>query len=284
MAAPLQPIGGALAFRVVVLSDEEPRDAGRWSEGAEASGRERGSGDGVRKSRHQGEYGLDALAYKNRTGEGSTEMDGTAVDVPECFAWALDGHFGGPKRVEPGAVDAGDIAVSAGYGGDKGRKTANAGAIPVEQGGVEAERWKTAMVNLPGPEIGLGVGAGYGTATPPKAGALLPSGCRFRDYRGWGLAAWRGSHGPPQGWREASPSRRQCGSDRGDLRARRWRHRSTFRERPEAIGGRRASAPWRREGRRRSSIGLACGRGGGIAGRPLRRAREARRRRRRPHS
>ena len=39
MAALLQPMGGALAFRVVVAGDDqEPRDAGRRSEGAEASG------------------------------------------------------------------------------------------------------------------------------------------------------------------------------------------------------------------------------------------------------
>ena len=29
MAAPLQPMGGALAFRVVVPGNQEPRDAGR---------------------------------------------------------------------------------------------------------------------------------------------------------------------------------------------------------------------------------------------------------------
>ena len=96
-------------------------------------------------------------------------MDGTAVDVPECFAWARDGRFGGSKRIEPGAVDARYIAVGAGYGSDKSRQAANVGAVPVEQSGVETEGRETAMVNRPGPEIGLGVSAVYGTATPPKA-------------------------------------------------------------------------------------------------------------------
>ena len=38
IAAPLQPMGGAFASRVVVAGNQEPRDAGRRSEGAEASG------------------------------------------------------------------------------------------------------------------------------------------------------------------------------------------------------------------------------------------------------
>ena len=247
MAAPLQPMGGALAFRVVVPGNHEPRYAGRRSEGAEASGRERGSGDGVRKSRHQGEHGLDALADKKRAGEGFTEMDGTAVHVPERLArahcwtgWAgmialggkpsagrklsrrfcrnckivfvlkcRDGRFGGQKRVEPGAVDAGDIAVDADYGGDKGRQAANAGAVPVEQSGVEAERRKTTMVDRPSPEIGLGVGAVYGTATPPKAARCL---CTVVGSGVIGGEDWR--HGEEDaGLGKGGAKRAQAGGD-----------------------------------------------------------------------
>ena len=166
-AAPLQPMGSAFAFRIVVAGDEELRDAGRRREGAEASGRERGGGDGARQRHNQGEHGLDALADKERAGEGSTETDGTAVDVPERLARASDGCFGGPDRVEPGTVNAGDGAVDAGDGGDKSRQAANPAAVPVEQRRVETERWETALVDRPCPEIGLGVGAVYGTATPP---------------------------------------------------------------------------------------------------------------------
>ena len=38
---------------------------------------------------------------------------------------------------------------------------------------MEAERRETAMVDRPGAEIGLGVSAVYGTATPPKAARCL---------------------------------------------------------------------------------------------------------------
>ena len=96
-AAPLQPMGGALAFRIVVAGDEEPRYAGRRREGAEASGRERGGGDGVWQRRNQGEHGFDALADKERAGEGSTETDGTAVDVAERLARARDGRLWRPE-------------------------------------------------------------------------------------------------------------------------------------------------------------------------------------------
>ena len=71
-------------------------------------------------------------------------------------------------------MDAGDGAVGADDGGDKGRQAANPAAVPVEQRGVETERRETALVDRPCPEIGLGVGAVYGTATPPQAA------CRFR--------------------------------------------------------------------------------------------------------
>ena len=61
-------------------------------------------------------------------------------------------------------------------------------------------------------------------------------------------------------------------------------HQSTCRGRLGARGGRRASAPGRRECRRRSSIGPACGRGGDSAGTPPRRVRRAQRQRLRPRS
>ena len=48
----LQSMGGARSFRVVVPCNQQSRNAGRWSEGAKASGRERGGGDGIRQSRH----------------------------------------------------------------------------------------------------------------------------------------------------------------------------------------------------------------------------------------
>ena len=102
-----------------------------------------------------------------------------------------------------------DGAVGAGDGGDKGRQAANPAAVSVEQRGVETERRETALVDRPCPEIGLGVGAVYGTATPPQAA------CRFRPVVGVGaIGDGHCRHGEEAtGLRKGGAKRAQAGGD-----------------------------------------------------------------------
>ena len=76
-------------------------------------------------------------------------------------------------------MDAGDGAVTgvflrgAGDGGDQRRQAAYAAAVAVEERGVEAERGEAAAVDVPGAEIGLGMGAVDGAAALPQAARRL---------------------------------------------------------------------------------------------------------------
>ena len=98
--------------RVIVAGHDEAGDARRRCEGAQATGRERGSGDGVRQRGDDGEHRLDALAHQQRAGVVVAEADGTAVDTPERLARERHVCLGGTLGIEPRPVDADDGAVS----------------------------------------------------------------------------------------------------------------------------------------------------------------------------
>ena len=114
--------GGALALRIVVGGDNEMGQVRRRREHAKVPRGERGGGVDVRQGRDDREHGLDPLADEKRSavvGRRGAEAVGEAVDAPGGLARPRDRGLGGPRRVEPGAVDAGDVAVDVGDGGDE---------------------------------------------------------------------------------------------------------------------------------------------------------------------
>ena len=191
-AAPPEAFGGALALGVVVSGDDEAGEAARRREGAEASGRERGGGGDGGDCRNQGEHGLDALADEQGVVAGAAEADGAAVDAAERLAWMRDLGLGGGGGIEPGSMDAVDGAVVACDGGDERRQAAEAAAVAVVEGGMEAQRGEAAAVDGADLEIVLGVGAVDGAARAPEGGVQPRCGRMRRPRRRRGPPAWRG--------------------------------------------------------------------------------------------
>ena len=245
--------GCPLAVGVVVTGDHEPREAGGRRERAEAAGRECGGGDGVRHRGDQRQHRLDALAHQQGTGGRRAEAHGEAVDAAERLARPRHGRLVRARGIEPRAVHAGNGPVGAGHGGDQRRQAAHAAAVAVEERGVEAKRREAAAVDCPGTQVGLGMGAVDGAAALPQAAS------RFRPVVGVGTAiegrGRQGEEGASLG--EGGAERARAGGDADEVEqipvlagrgvgplARRCR---------AARGGRRASALWRRERRRRSS-------------------------------
>ena len=200
-------------------------------------------------------------------------------DAAERLARGRDVRLGGQARIEPGALHAVDGAVVAGHGGDQRRKTAQGRAFAIAKLGMEAQCREPAARESAGVEVGLGMGAADGAATPPGDGGplLLRRSSRPTPAE----PAGRGRRGPRRAPREASARPSDTGRDRAGRRALRWPRRSTSRGRRDRAGGRRASGRERLRDRRRPSTGPACGPGADNAGRRPRRARRARRRCRR---
>ena len=61
------------------------------------------------------QHRLDALADEERAGGGLAEADGMSVDMSERLARTRDGRLGGPVGIEPGALHAGDGAVTGAF-------------------------------------------------------------------------------------------------------------------------------------------------------------------------
>ena len=84
-----------------------------------------------------------------------------------------DARPGGPSRVEPGALHAGDGAVVAGHGGDQRRQTPDGRAFAVAKLGVIAQRREAALQEPPGAEMRFSVRAVDGAATRPETARRL---------------------------------------------------------------------------------------------------------------
>ena len=210
---------------------------------------------------------------------GPAEAHGASVDAAERLARGRDVRLGGQARIEPGALHAVDGAVVAGHGGDQRRKTAQGRAFAIAKLGMEAQCREPAAREPAGVEVGFGMGAADGAATPPEAAgrfccvvALARRRRSRQGEEGAGLGERRAK-------RPARPS--DAGRDRAGRRALRWPRRSTSRGRRDRAGGRRASGRERLRDRRRPSTGPAFCPGAGNAGRRPRRTRRARRRCRR---
>ena len=63
------------------------------------------------------QHGLDALARRHHI-VGDTEADGVAEEMAHRASWRIDWRLVSPRRVEPGAMRAGDVAFEIGDGGD----------------------------------------------------------------------------------------------------------------------------------------------------------------------
>ncbi len=99
-AAPGETHRRLLAFGIVVAGDDEPCDAGRRRERAEASGGECRCGGDLGHGGDEREHGLDALADEERSSVGGApEANGESVDAPERLARRRDARLGGLSRV-----------------------------------------------------------------------------------------------------------------------------------------------------------------------------------------
>ena len=214
----------------------------------------------TRPSALRGRDATGALAGRS----GSSQVRCTPADGAVTGAFPRIGAF--PRT--------GAFHRVAGDGGDQRRQAANAAAVAIEERGVEAQRREAAAVDGARPEIRLGVCAVDGAATPPEAARRVGAVVVFGGAGG-GLHRRRCEEGARLG--EGDAERARAGGDADEIEEVAVRaigaRRSTCRERRGARGGRRASAPGRRGCRRRSSSARSCGRGGGSAGRPPRRAR-----------
>ena len=155
-AAPDEAFGRALAFGVVVASDDEARDAGRRREGAEAAGGERAAAATVSGIAVTSDSTVSMPSPTSSVPAAEVPPKRTAMTVhmSERLARGCDARLGGPVGIEPGAVYAADGAVTgacprtgallrvAGDGGDERRQAANAAAVAIEEarGGSAAPR------------------------------------------------------------------------------------------------------------------------------------------------
>ena len=119
-AAFAQPFRRLETGRVVVAGDIEAAQRRGQVEGGEVVGRKPRNHRQGGQHRFEREHGLDAFAG-GEDGGGLAEADAVAEQITEGAARIGERRLGRPVRIEPGALDAGDIAIDIGDGGKQSR-------------------------------------------------------------------------------------------------------------------------------------------------------------------
>ena len=140
-ARSVKVVTAEVAGRIVVARDIEAAKRCREEKGGEVIGGERGDHGQVRQSASQRQHGLEALAGRHDIGR-DTEADAVPEQMTHGAPRRVDGSLVVARRVEPGAMRAGDVAGEVGDGGDQCRPDLGrrVGIGPIIAARVKAQR------------------------------------------------------------------------------------------------------------------------------------------------